>query len=205
VIASRARRTGGAALAALGLLYVTVSATPLVDWWARALAGRWEDPGGDVLIVLGGGQFEDGIVSESSYLRSVYAVRAFRSGAIQRILVSGGPPQHPVSAAMRDFMAGSGVPREIITLETQSDSTRENALATARILNRDSGRKVLLTSDYHMFRAARSFAKAGLAVRPRPVPDAIKRAARWPGRWPAFLDLCLESAKIAYYAIRGWI
>ncbi len=206
VIVHRARRAAFGIFGAIGLLYVAVSATPLVDWWARALAGPWEDPGGDVLIVLGGAELDDGIIGQSSYLRCVYAVRAFRAGAIHRILVSGGGPQrHSVAEAMRDFIANSGVPGDLIAVETESRSTRENAIATSRILSRDPGRKVLLTSDYHMFRAARCFAKAGLHVERRPIPDAIKRAARWPGRWPAFFDLCVESAKIVYYAARGWI
>lgn len=37
---------------------------------------------------------------------------------------------------------------------------------------------VLLTSDYHMFRARRMFEKAGLKVVPMPIPDGLKRATR---------------------------
>jgi uncharacterized SAM-binding protein YcdF (DUF218 family) len=66
-------------------------------------------------------------------------------------------------------------------------------------------RKVLLTSDYHMFRAFRAFQKAGLNVLSRPIPDARKRAARWLYRWWVFLDLSSETMKIVYYRARGWI
>ena len=69
----------------------------------------------------------------------------------------------------------------------------------------ERGRKVLLTSDYHMFRACRAFRKAGLEVAPRPFPDAGKRAANWLGRWPAFLDEVVETLKIGYYFVRGAI
>ena len=64
---------------------------------------------------------------------------------------------------------------------------------------------MLLTSDYHMFRAHRAFKKAGLEVLPKPFPDARKRASEWTGRWPAFLDLVEETLKIGYYYARGWI
>jgi hypothetical protein len=47
--------------------------------------------------------------------------------------------------------------------------------------------------------------KVGLSVRPRPFPDVRKRAVRWTGRWPEFLDLVGETAKIGYYWARGWI
>ena len=56
-----------------------------------------------------------------------------------------------------------------------------------------------------MYRAYRTFRKPGLDVVPVPFPDAIKRGLFWQGRWPAFLDLVVESAKILYYRVRGWI
>jgi uncharacterized SAM-binding protein YcdF (DUF218 family) len=67
------------------------------------------------------------------------------------------------------------------------------------------GRMVLLTSDYHMYRAVRALRKAGVIVMPRPIPDAIKRAGSWNLRWEVFQDLLIETSKIAYYWSRGWI
>src|SRR5262245_42438136 len=164
--------------------------TPLVSWWAGILAGPWEGPSGDVLIVLGGSVLEDGLMGQSSYWRSVYALRAWRQGTFQRIVVSGGPATgHSTSAPMRDFLESHGVPRDAIQVETQSMNTHENALRVAQLLAHVPGRKILLTSDYHMFRAYWAFKKAGLDVLPRPFPDVRKRAVAWSGRWPAFLDL----------------
>ena len=106
---------------------------------------------------------------------------------------------------MQDFLRCHGIPAEAIVLEPKSTSTRENALFTKDLLAAEPGTKVLLTSDYHMFRAHRAFLKAGLMVEPRPIPDVRKRSTRWRGRWPAFLDLMQEYCKIAYYRARGWI
>jgi uncharacterized SAM-binding protein YcdF (DUF218 family) len=100
---------------------------------------------------------------------------------------------------------GQGVPEEIIHLEDASTNTRENALYTAALLKAAPGRKLLLTSDYHMFRSARAFERAGLGVATLPFPDVRKRVNSWRGRWPAFLDLAEESLKIGYYFVRGWI
>ena len=88
-------------------------------------------------------------------------------------------------------------------METASRNTRESAEAMARILAGDAGRKVLLTSDYHMFRSRRLFARAGLAVATLPVPDARKRGGQWRTRWPAFLDVTEEMAKVVWYGARG--
>ncbi len=189
------------ALASLGLLFVVVTVTPVLEWWSSALAGPWTEARGEVLIVLGSEGQTDGIIGESSYWRAVYAIRAWRQGGFREIVVSGAG----VADAMRDFMVNSGVPAAAIRVETQAGSTRENAVFVARMLAGSPGPKVLLTSDYHMFRAYRAFRKAGMNVEPRPFPDAGKRVQRWERRWGVFLGLALETGKIGYYWARRWI
>ena len=195
-----------AALASLGLLVVVVTLTPLVDWWATVLAGPWEDPSGEILIVLAGSSLGEGVLGESSYWRCVYAARAFQEGGFRWVLVSGGGTDSvPIAGPMRRFLLTLGVPPEAILMEPASISTRDNAMFSSRILAHMEGRKVLLTSDYQMFRAARVFSKAGVQFAPRPFPDVRKRATRLHLRWPAFIDLIVETAKIAYYYSRGWL
>ena len=106
---------------------------------------------------------------------------------------------------MAEFLKFQGVPAAAIHLETESRSTRENALYSAPLLKTLQGRKVLLTSDFHIFRARRAFAKAGAEVSVQPVPDVLKRSNRWLSRWPCFVDLVEETVKIGYYWVRGWI
>jgi uncharacterized SAM-binding protein YcdF (DUF218 family) len=176
-----------------------------MQWAALQLAGPWNDPQGDVLIVLAGSTM-DGILGESSYLRSEYAILAYRQGHFRTVLVSGGSdPSKPASAAMEEFIACHGVPPEAMLTETRSNSTRENALFSRPLLDNLPGRKVLMTSDFHMFRAHRVFAKLGIDGLPRPIPDAGKLGSTWRGRWPAFLEIVQECAKIAYYYLRGWM
>jgi uncharacterized SAM-binding protein YcdF (DUF218 family) len=168
--------------------------------WGGLLAGSWEESRGDVLVVLGGGMLEGGVIGENTYLRAFYAARAWREGGFRAIVVSGGN----AATGMRDFLACHGVPATAIHVESKSTSTRENALYTQPVLTRLAGRAVLLTSDFHMFRARRAFRRAGSELAVRPVPDVRKRAAGWLGRWPAFLELVQESIKIVYYRARGW-
>ncbi len=195
-----------ALLGSLGAVVVVVTFTPLVSWWARGLAGRWSDPCGNTLIVLSGAPSQGGVIAESTYWRSAYAVLVYRQCGVRKIILTGGNRTGgtPVADSMANFVESQGVPPERIVLETRAISTRESALYTQPLLA-NSGSRVLLTSDFHMFRARRTFEKLGMAVEPRPIPDALKRASSWEGRWPAFLDLVSESVKIVYYYARGWI
>jgi uncharacterized SAM-binding protein YcdF (DUF218 family) len=196
----------------IALLFTTCSLvaafSPLAPWYTLILAGTWTDSDGDVLIVLGANGEPDGLVGNYSYWRCVYAVRAWRQGHFQRIVVSGGPIDNSsftIASTMRDFLVSSGVPKEAVFLEDRSRSTRENALFTQQLIAGWPGRKVLLTSDQHMFRAARVFRKIGLDVTPRPIPDSLKGAESPLARWNHAWGLELETVKIVYYAARGWI
>ena len=129
-------------LAALGLLVIVVTATPLVRWWAFALAGPWEDPGGDVLIVLGGSAEDDGAIGESSFRRSQYGALVFKEGRFKEMLLSGGSNGGgpSIAEAMRDYLICLGIPAQAIHLEPYSRNTRENALFA----------KDTLAVDYHL-------------------------------------------------------
>ncbi len=194
-------RVAWQAIAFLGLLMLLVTVIPVDSWYARALAGQWNDPRGDTLIVLGGGTVGEGLIGLGSYWRTVYAVRAWRQGRFRQMIITG----EGAAPAMRDFAVAYGVPATSIRVEDKARSTRDNALYVARMLDANAGTKALLTSDYHMFRARRAFEKAGVGVVPLPFPDVGKSAQRWYNRWPAFIDLCRETVKIGYYKVRGWI
>jgi uncharacterized SAM-binding protein YcdF (DUF218 family) len=205
---SRAWRLGIRFLAALGFVFLLVTVTPIDAWWARALAGESYSASGDVLILLSGAMLEDGTLGWSSYLRTLYAGRNYRPGGFRQVVVTGGRnpwSATPVALPMAEFLKCLGVPADALRLETAARSTRENALFSKPLLDNLPGRKVLLTSDYHMFRARRVFAKLGLEVWPQPVPDVEKRASQPLERWPAFLELVKETGKIAYYWVRGWM
>lgn len=189
------------ALASLGLLLLIVTFTPVVPWYARALSGIWDEPRGEVLIVLGAGTIDPTTLAANSYWRSVYGNLTWRGGGFREVLVSG----KGVAPLMRDFLVCHGIPAAAIRVEEHSISTHENALEAARMLAGVPGRKVLVTSDYHMFRARRAFAKAGLDVRACPFPDVIKQSNSLPGRWSGFVILASETAKIVYYRAHGWI
>jgi uncharacterized SAM-binding protein YcdF (DUF218 family) len=108
-------------------------------------------------------------------------------------------------------MLGQGVPGDAIHIEVASNSTHDSAENVARLIAAEPDRYggtrklVLMTSDYHMYRSARAFAKVGIKAAPRPIPDIRKRQGNWMQRWPLFGELIQETSKIAYYKVRGWI
>jgi len=187
--------------AALGFLVVFTSFTPFVSWWAYAYAGSIDQPDGDVLILLSAASDnESGGISHSSYWRARMAYTAWQTGHFKKIVICGkGDP------GIFDFLHAEGIPSDAFVFERPSTSTRENALETARMLQSLPGRKVLLTSDFHMLRALGTFRKLKIDVTPMAVPDLLHGTEGWPGRFPAFQTMLTETAKIAYYKLRGWM
>lgn len=199
-LARRAIRVLVRAFAAVGVMTVLAVATPVVHWWALASAPPREQPRGDVLIVLSAARDQNGGMSFSSYWRARMAVEAWKNGGFHKAIVCGsGVP------AIANYMAAEGVPAGAIVAESASKSTRENALNAARLLENIPGRRVLLTSDFHMFRALRVFRKAGVDAAPLPVDDAIRNSKEWAGRFSVLQNLVVENLKIVYYRMRGWI
>ena len=197
--------------AAVGFLFWIVTFTPVDFWCARLLAGPWNDPQGDVLIVMTGSLLDERTMGMNSYWRAVYAFRVFQDDHFQEMIVAGrGEGPAPIAQPIKDFVVAMGVPAAAVRLETASVNTRESAVNVGALLKRDAARYqdkklVLLTSDYHMYRAHRAFQRAGVTVEPRPIPDAWKRYGGLQERWGVFLDIVLETAKIAYYWGRGWL
>jgi uncharacterized SAM-binding protein YcdF (DUF218 family) len=195
------RRTLKNLLISLGALLAVVTIVPPA-WYGRWLATSWAEAQAPVLIVLGGDSIREGMMGNSSYWRTVYAVDVWHEGGINRIILSG---DEQTTASMRAWIVGQGVPPEAVAMENHSHSTRENAVQTTAFLRNTSGPYILMTSDIHMWRAVRAFRKAGLTVLPRPAPDAFKRANDWRDRWRVFLDIALEYSKIVYYRSKSWI
>lgn len=187
-------------LAIFGLLTLLVISTPLVSWWARAYAGSIDQPRGRVLILLSAASDDANGISYSSYWRARMAVLAWKKGGFRTVVISGRP-----GPGILNFLVAEGVPRNAIITESRSTSTRENALYTAGLIQHMPGKKVLLTSDFHMYRAIRVFRKAGVVATPEAVPDVLHAAEHWTGRFSAFETMLIETAKIAYYRFRGWI
>ncbi len=97
--------------------------------------------------------------------RVVAAAHLWRTGQIDRIVLSGGLGDSISEAElMARFAQDLGVPREAMVLEGDSRTTRENATQVAQLLRGYdlSNRIALVTSGLHLPRAIREFRCAGL-------------------------------------------
>jgi uncharacterized SAM-binding protein YcdF (DUF218 family) len=188
-------------LASIGFLFLVVTFTPLVSWYATALSWPWSDYRGDVLVVLSAAGPNGNVLDISTYWRCFMAILYDREHPYRQIIVSG----KESAAGMRDFLVFSGISADRIRVEDKAASTRENALFTAPMLAGQTGRFILLTSDSHMFRASRTFARLGVHIEPSAVPDVIKLAGSYSARPGLFMAEVQETAGIVYYWYRGWI
>jgi uncharacterized SAM-binding protein YcdF (DUF218 family) len=188
------------AFAVIGLVVVLALATPIDRCWAYAYSGSIEQPKGDVLILLSAASDDKGLISFSSYWRARYALLAWKEGGFQKIVISGGE-----GPGIANFLIVEGIPRQDIVAEWNSTTTRETGIETARLIQNMPGEKVLLTSDFHMCRAIRVFRKLGIDVTPMPIPDVLKASEHLDGRITGFQTMTVETFKIVYYKLRGWI
>jgi uncharacterized SAM-binding protein YcdF (DUF218 family) len=194
-------------LMAAGALLLLVTFTPLVPWVARQLIVNWTDSDGDVLVVLNGGVISHSgyangvIIGDTAYWRAIHTVSAWRGGHFRTVVLVG---EHSAET-LRPFLIGYGVPPSAIVVENLSTNTRQNAEFAKPVLAGLPGRKVLLTSDYHMFRAWHCFRHEGIEIIPRPFPDILKRSNALEFRWQGFWMLSGELVRIGYYRLRNWI
>jgi uncharacterized SAM-binding protein YcdF (DUF218 family) len=195
------RRTVVRLLALTGLLFLLVTFTPFVNWYATWLSRPWSTPRGDILVVLSGAGPSSGVMGISTYWRCFMALVYYREQPYKEIIVSG----KDSAPGMRDFFVLSGVPADRVHVETDATNTWENAKFTAQLLKGTPGSVVVITSDYHVFRARRAFLKAGIAVSTAGVPDITKRSDEHFARPQLFIVEIRETAAIVYYWWRGWI
>ncbi len=195
--------------AVIGVIVLLITFTPIVKLAAEKMTTDWYEGDADVLVVLGGSMLVAGTgpnatLGDDSYLRSVYAGWYFKTYSFRFVVVSGA---EGTAEAMAKFLTASGVPAASILLESRSHTTYENAVYVKALLQQHSllgenSRIVILTSDYHSWRARRVFDRCGVHVRVIPVPDVAKRSASLPYRLAGFFTIVTELSKDLVYALQ---
>jgi uncharacterized SAM-binding protein YcdF (DUF218 family) len=176
------------------------------------------------IVVLGSGSVNtldwDGqtrsYVDRTGAIRVTEAVRVFRLVDPAFVVSSGGDPHSgrrgvPTGETMRDALLSAGVPAERILVETQSKTTREEALIVAPLVEaRGVTQVIVVTSGVHMRRSLGAFRAVGI--------HAIPAIARELDPDPALGFMLLptkeglgqasenahEAAGLVYYWLRGW-
>ena len=155
-------------------------------------------PVGDAqaIVVLGGSAFPrdtsrpEAWPSISTYVRTSYASWLYRNWRPLPIVASGGSngdEPYPMSVAevMHRVLIEQGVPEAMVSTETRSSSTYENALYSAALLRAKGIHRVALVTDaLAMARAERTFQRQGLEVTPAP---CCYTTEHFDWRWTVFV------------------
>jgi uncharacterized SAM-binding protein YcdF (DUF218 family) len=157
------------------------------------------------------------LCSDTIY-RCLQAAELYRSAEPCTVIASGGAVDAELdmprlSHQMRDFLVQLGVAPNDISVEDKSTTTHENAIETARLLaQRGTKRVVLVTDAGHMWRAERSFRRAGLDVIPAPCrlnngPLELKPGDFFPTALAAasVRSTCHELLGLMWYKLKGRI
>ncbi len=156
-----------------GLVVYFLSIEPVKDFLLRPLETKYSRPSnvnGDVIVVLGGGSYNTGILIEDS-IKRVLAGFVLHKKLNVPIILSGGSAisNLPESESMKEVLTELGIDKKYIFTDVNSRDTFDNAIFTKKLCEKYNFKKVILvTSAYHMPRAVYTFKKAGLDVIPYP-------------------------------------
>ena len=130
----------------------------------------------DAVVVLGGGSVDRDwlgaapVPNAETFSRLVTGVELANKLRVPLILSMGIGEPFATKVNDAETMARAaiamGIPRKRVVIENQSRNTLENSFAVRKLLKGD--RIVLVTSAYHMKRAAIMFTKRGFSVTPAP-------------------------------------
>jgi uncharacterized SAM-binding protein YcdF (DUF218 family) len=131
----------------------------------------------DAGIVLSGMMSYDIDLKKYQFMHGVdrllQAIELYKKGKIRKIVFTGGSGSLTYSyikegMLVKNFLLRIGIPEKDLFIETESNNTRENAIFTKPILDKEfpKGKFLLLTSAYHMRRSLACFKKAGIQVTP---------------------------------------
>jgi uncharacterized SAM-binding protein YcdF (DUF218 family) len=147
----------------------------------------------DVIVVLGAALAPDGRLGPAVAERVAAGVRAYRAGTAPLMLMTGAIE----ATAMRRVAIACGVPSEAILVEEMAATTRQNAVASARLMRAHGLRRALIvTQRFHLRRSVAAFRRAGVEVEPLLLPI---------GRGNSLPQIAREYVALAAYTARGWL
>jgi uncharacterized SAM-binding protein YcdF (DUF218 family) len=159
------------------------------------------------IVVLGGGMEDDGVLTSSSLRRALYGIILYHQGFAPLLAFSGPASEDSrEEAAVRAEMARLfGVLPSAIVTETAAQTTREEALRMAALLQPMDVYQILLVTSYeHMTRSRRLFENAGFTVQPAPVDD-LSHARKPEARLRLMRQVTQEFLARTYYRLAGYL
>ena len=123
------------------------------------------EPGADYVILLGA-QWKPHGPSEVLRRRLDSAAKYLEQNPDTAVIVSGGQGSNePISeaAGMRQYLVDIGIDEERILMEDRSTNTMENLVFSSNLLDKQNDRVVIVTNNFHVFRAMQIARKQGYA------------------------------------------
>lgn len=139
------------------LLFIVVEAMILGQFGAKA------QPGADYCIILGA-QWKDDGPSEVLRRRLDKAIKYLQENPGTIAVVSGGQGSNEFiseAAGMKQYLVDAGIGEERILVEDKSTNTCENLAFSGALLDKENSSAVVVTNNFHMFRALKIAEKQG--------------------------------------------
>jgi len=206
---------------------LVVMFTPLANWLAAPLLLE-EGPQKktDLIAVLGGGAYSNGVLGGASNERLIKSVLLYREGRAPKIVFTGGAVVgvkakfgHTILGAanadkgrfkeaglMRDIAVGMGTPPGDCLVEESSLSTYENLRNLKAIMEKEGFRTAtLVSSPLHMRRAAMTASRLGIDFTAVSAADATMHKTTPVARIHLMRDVMWEYLAFGLYWMRGQI
>jgi uncharacterized SAM-binding protein YcdF (DUF218 family) len=203
------RRAVSLAMLFGGLGAVFLCALPLVSnrlWgWLESGATKTERPGVvyDAVVLLGGTVSPSGsLTNEPAWNDNVERLLEVRqllvTGRAKVAIVTGGPMKDGLRTEaeyLQEELVRLGVPKEQVVVESKALNTKENALESKKLLEGLGAKSVLVvTSAYHLQRAAGCFRAAGVEADFLPVDFRLRDPAEDP-HWLPRADYLSQTSR----------
>ncbi len=145
------------------------------------------DAGADYVIILGA-QWKSTGPSYVLQKRLDKAIEYLNTNPETKVIVSGGQGYNePVSEAegMREYLMDAGIDHDRILMEDASTNTTQNLIFSGNLLDKSKNRVVIVTNNFHMYRALAIAEKQGYqhveglsaGTYPATVPNNLLREA----------------------------
>jgi uncharacterized SAM-binding protein YcdF (DUF218 family) len=184
-----------AVVAYLLITFIQVYRASRHDGASGATAGQF-----DAIIVLGAAQY-DGRPSPVLQDRLDHALELYEGELAPRIVLTGGRQEgdrFTEATAGYNYLRQQGVPDEHLLKEVDGKSTWESLAASARFLLREGNSNVVIvTDDYHAYRAEATAEDSGLSATVSPADSRLSGGSRT-------RQLLRETAAVAVGRIIGY-
>jgi len=162
----------------------------------------------DALVILGGGiNAKTGEMSIKTEERTLSGAELFKNDVAPIVIVAGGKVgknPYPEAPAMAELLMLKGVPFESIVQEDQSENTWENAQNVIAITRANNWKKlIVLTSDFHTYRACKFFREQGVDIICRSADRNVINQHTFKRRILGSKAVLREFAANCYYWLKG--